>query len=66
MIEKIGARLMKTEDAINSCHIIVMAVPKDYYKRQPLHLFEGKTVIDCSNRSVIETDSNIITKTCLG
>ena len=53
LVEKIGAKLMQTEDAINASKIIVMAVPKDFYVNQPLHLLEGKTVIDCSNRSSI-------------
>ena len=50
-MEKIGAKLMKTEEAINASKIIVMAVPKIFYENQPLHLLEEKTVIDCSNRS---------------
>ena len=45
LVEKIGAKLMQTEDAINASKIIVMAVPKDFYVNQPLHLLEGKTVI---------------------
>ena len=53
LVEKIGAKLMQTEDAINASKIIVMAVPKDFYVNQPLHLLERKTVIDCSNRSSI-------------
>ena len=44
---------MKTEDAIKESHIVIMAVPKDFYAKQALHLFKGKTVIDCSNRSTI-------------
>ena len=44
---------MKTEDAINASHIVVMAVHKEFYERQPLHLLEGKTVIDISNRQTI-------------
>ena len=28
-----------------------MCVPKDFYEKQPLHLLDGKTVIDVSNRS---------------
>ena len=53
LVEKIGAKIMKTEDAINASHIIVMAVPKDFYTNQPLHLLKGKIVIDCSNRSTV-------------
>ena len=45
MVEKIGAKLVTTEEAIKSSNIIVMAVPKNFYERQPLHLLEGKTVI---------------------
>ena len=52
-MDKIGAELMTTDDAIKESHIIIMAVPKDFYGKQPLHLLEGKTVIDCSNRSTI-------------
>ena len=50
---------MKTEEAIKSSDIIVMAIPKDFYKEQPLHLLEGKTVIDCSNRSSVKSKENI-------
>ena len=58
-MEKIGAKLIKTEEAIKSSNIIVMAIPKDFYKEQPLHLLEGKTVIDCSNRSSIKSKENL-------
>ena len=44
-MDKIGAKLATTEEAIKSSNIIVMAVPKNFYERQPLHLLEGKTVI---------------------
>ena len=50
---------MKTEEAIKSSDIIVMAIPKDFYKEQPLHLLEGKTVIDCSNRSSVKSKEKI-------
>ena len=50
---------MKTEEAIKCSDIIVMAIPKDFYKEQPLHLLEGKTVIDCSNRSSIKSKENL-------
>ena len=50
---------MKTEEAIKSSDIIVMAIPKDFYKEQPLHLLEGKTVIDCSNRSSVKSKENL-------
>ena len=30
-----------------------MAIPKDFYEKQDLHLLQGKIVIDCSNRSTI-------------
>ena len=59
LVEKIGAKIMKTEDAIASSHIIVMAIPKDYYKDQPLELLEGKTVIDVSNRATIHRKEGI-------
>ena len=53
LVEKIGAKLMQTEDAINASKIIVMAVPKDFYVNQPLHLLEGKIVIDCRHVHVL-------------
>ena len=37
-MENIGAKIMKFEDAINKSQMIVMAVQKDFYDRQPLHL----------------------------
>ena len=39
-MEKVGAQIMKTEDAIKKSQMIVMAVPKDFYDQQPLHLLE--------------------------
>merc|ERR1711884_81167 len=60
LVEKIGAKLVTTEEAIRSSNIIVMAVPKNFYERQPLHLLEGKTVVDVSNRnSVYRKDESI-------
>ena len=59
LVDKIGANLMKTEEAIQISDIIVMAIPKDFYKEQPLHLLEGKTVIDCSNRSSVKSKENL-------
>ena len=50
-MERIGAKLMSTKEAINVSQVIVMAIPKDFYASQDLHLLEGKTVIDVSNRS---------------
>jgi len=32
---------------------VILAVPKDFYEKQPLHLLEGKIVIDVSNRNSI-------------
>ena len=58
-MEKVGAKLMKTEEAIDASHIIVMAVPKDFYDRQPLKLLEGKTVIDVSNRATLHRKEEV-------
>ncbi len=46
---------MRVDEAIRSSmsNIVVLAVPKDFYERQPLDLLEGKVVIDCSNRSTV-------------
>merc|ERR1712241_1103898 len=53
LVEKVGAKLISTEEAIKSSRIIILAVPKDFYERQPLHLLENKIVIDVSNRSTV-------------
>lgn len=55
LVTKVGARLTTVEDAITSSskNIVVLAVPKDFYEKQPLHLLEGKIVIDVSNRNSI-------------
>ena len=55
LVAKVGARLTTVEDAITSSskNIVVLAVPKDFYEKQPLHLLEGKIVIDVSNRNSI-------------
>ena len=52
---KVGARLLQVEEAIksSSSQIVILAVPKDFYDKQPLHLLEGKIVIDVSNRNSI-------------
>lgn len=44
---------MTSEEAIksSSSNVVVLAVPKDFYDSQPLHLLEGKVVIDVSNRN---------------
>ena len=52
-MEKVGAKLISTEEAIKSSRIIILAVPKDFYERQPLHLLENKIIIDVSNRSTV-------------
>ena len=59
LVEKIGAQIMKTEDAIASSHIIVMAIPKDYYKDQPMELLQGKIVVDVSNRTTVHRKEGI-------
>ena len=59
LVEKVGAKLMKTEEAIDASHIIVMAIPKDFYDRQPLKLLEGKTVIDVSNRATLHRKEEV-------
>ena len=50
---------MKTEDAIASSHILVMAIPKDYYKEQPMELLQGKIDIDVSNRTTVHRKEGI-------
>ena len=59
LVEKICAKIMKTEDAIASSHIIVMAIPKDYYKDQPMELLQGKIVVDVSNRTTVHRKEGI-------
>lgn len=53
LVEKIGAKLTSVEDAVkeSNSNIVILAVPKDFYDKQPLHLLEGKYVVDVSNRS---------------
>ena len=55
LVNKVGARLVTVEEAIKSSskNIVILAVPKDFYEKQPLHLLEGKIVIDVSNRNSI-------------
>lgn len=54
-VSKSGAYSMTVEEAVrlSSSSIIILAVPKPFYDRQPLCLFENKTVIDVSNRSTV-------------
>jgi len=55
LVTKTGAKLLSTEEAISASNsnIVILAVPKDYYERQPLKALEGKVVVDVSNRSSI-------------
>ena len=52
---KTGAKLTSVEEAIrvSQSNIVILAVPKDFYEKQPIHLLEGKVVIDVSNRNSI-------------
>ena len=57
---KTGAQLTSVEEALSqNCHMVILAVPKDFYERQPLHLLEGKVVIDCSNRNSIYSKDKV-------
>merc|ERR1711997_1001037 len=55
LVTKTGAKLLSTEEAISASNsnIVILAVPKDFYERQPLKALEGKVVVDVSNRSSI-------------
>jgi len=53
LVSKVGAKLTSIESALKQSNIVVLAVPKDFYDKQPLHLFEGKVVIDVSNRNSV-------------
>merc|ERR1711973_428185 len=55
LVTKTGAKLLSTEDALatSTSNIVILAVPKDFYERQPLKALEGKVVVDVSNRSSI-------------
>merc|ERR1719219_173219 len=60
LVAKTGAQLTSVEEALSqNCHMVILAVPKDFYERQPLHLLEGKVVIDCSNRNSIYSKENV-------
>jgi len=55
LVAKTGAKLLSTEEALSASNsnIVILAVPKDFYERQPLKALEGKVVVDVSNRSSI-------------
>ena len=53
-MEKFGASIVKTEEALKHSNLVVLAIPKDFYLKLDSHLFEGRTVIDVSNRSSIQ------------
>merc|ERR1711971_208669 len=55
LVLKTGAKLTSVEEAIrvSQSNIVILAVPKDFYEKQPIHLLEGKVVIDVSNRNSI-------------
>merc|ERR1711997_248709 len=55
LVLKTGAKLTSVEEAIRASqsNIVILAVPKDFYEKQPIQLLEGKVVIDVSNRNSI-------------
>merc|ERR1711997_414676 len=55
LVAKTGAKLLSTEEALatSTSNIVILAVPKDFYEKRPLHLLEGKVVVDVSDRSSI-------------
>merc|ERR1719400_2960861 len=55
LVDKTGAKLLSTEEALSASNsnIVILAVPKDFYERQPLKALEGKVVVDVSNRNSI-------------
>jgi predicted dinucleotide-binding enzyme len=55
LVTKVGAHIMKVDEAVrlSNSNIIVLAVPNDFYDRQPFELFDGKILIDVSNRSTV-------------
>ena len=54
LVEKFGAFLVKVDEALKHSNLVVLAIPKDFYKKLDTHLFEGKTIIDVSNRSSVQ------------
>ena len=48
-----------TVQEVQTVHIIVMAIPKDYYKDQPMELLQGKIVVDVSNRTTVHRKEGI-------
>ena len=44
LVLKTGAKLTSVEEAIRASqsNIVILAVPKDFYEKQPIHLLEGK------------------------
>ena len=53
-MEKYGVTILKIDEALKQSNLVVLAIPKDFYVKLDSHLFEGKTVIDVSNRSSVQ------------
>ena len=58
---KTGAKLTSVEEAIRASqsNIVILAVPKDFYEKQPFHFLEGKVVIDVSNQISVYAKGDI-------
>lgn len=59
LVTKIGANPRFHDEAIRSSDIVIVAVPKDFYVDLPLDLFEGKVVVDVSNRNSVARKSTL-------
>ncbi len=53
-MEKIGGETRFQDEAVKSSDLVVVAVPKEYYNTLPLDSFDGKTIIDVSNRNSVK------------
>ena len=54
LVEKFGASIVKIDEALQHSNLVVLAIPKDFYIKLDYHLFEGKIVIDVSNRLSVQ------------
>ena len=51
LVTKIGAHPRFHDEAIRSSDLVIVAIPKDFYRDLPLDLLAGKIVVDVSNRN---------------
>ena len=59
-MEKIGGRPRFQDESVRASSLVVIAaVPKEFYPGLPLHLLDGKVLVDVSNRNSVKRKTEL-------